>query len=586
MLFGDWGTSRLYVLGLCFFYARFASVYYMLAMSVLLVVVGWAYQIICRLYPDGGGVYTSARQRHPWLGVLGGLLLFADYTVTAAASVVDAFHYLRLPAPHLWAGGCLLSLGLLNLFGPRRSGSLAVGVAAVAILLTLVIAGAAAPAMSQAEVQRPQGGPLQWWMHFTFIVLAISGVETIANLTGLMVQPVERTSRWAILPVVCEIAWLNVLMCLAMQAIPLEILGDGDPTQAYTAHRDDMLRLLASYYVGPVFAAGASLIFAFVLVSAGNTALAGLVGIQYAMARDRELPPLFAGLNAYGMPVIPLLLATLIPVVVVLLVPDMAGLADLYAIGVVGAITINLLTTASNRHLAMARWERWGIGMLGAVMALMEVTIAWEKPHALLFVTLIVGGGFLLRAVRRSSHLQVWWQRYLQVWWHRYRPVLLPKIPTLIDTRADADAAAQRVPSQRPIARILVATRGSLRLLRFALEEARNRQAELFVLFVRPLAVIPMGVAAIPRAEEDEEAQLLFQQVCEAAAAAGVSVRPLYAVSSDVADAILEFAVTYGVDLLILGAPQRGRLWRLMKGDVIQQVAQYLPERITLLIHA
>jgi hypothetical protein len=45
-------------------------------------------------------------------------------------------------------------------------------------------------------------------------------------------------------------------------------------------------------------------------------------------------------------------------------------------------------------------------------------------------------------------------------------------------------------------------------------------------------------------------------------------------------------AVTYGVDLLILGAPQRGRLWRLMKGDVIQEVAQYLPERITLLIHA
>jgi hypothetical protein len=56
MLFGDWGTSRLYVLGMCFAHAHHASFWFMMAMSVLLMVVGWAYSIICRLYPDGGGV--------------------------------------------------------------------------------------------------------------------------------------------------------------------------------------------------------------------------------------------------------------------------------------------------------------------------------------------------------------------------------------------------------------------------------------------------------------------------------------------------------------------------------------------------
>ena len=60
MLFGDWGTSRLYVLGLAFYYAGHASFWFMLAMSFLLIAVGWAYQVICRLYPDGGGVYSSA----------------------------------------------------------------------------------------------------------------------------------------------------------------------------------------------------------------------------------------------------------------------------------------------------------------------------------------------------------------------------------------------------------------------------------------------------------------------------------------------------------------------------------------------
>ena len=97
MLFGDWGTSRLYVLGLAFYYAGHASFWFMLAMSVLLVAVGWAYQVICRLYPDGGGVYSSCRDRSQTLAVIGALLLCADYIVTAALSALDAFHYVHLP---------------------------------------------------------------------------------------------------------------------------------------------------------------------------------------------------------------------------------------------------------------------------------------------------------------------------------------------------------------------------------------------------------------------------------------------------------------------------------------------------------
>ncbi len=74
MLFGDWGTSRLYVLGLAFYYVGHASFWFMLAMSCLMAAVGWAYQVICRLYPDGGGVYSSARERSHTLAVVGALL--------------------------------------------------------------------------------------------------------------------------------------------------------------------------------------------------------------------------------------------------------------------------------------------------------------------------------------------------------------------------------------------------------------------------------------------------------------------------------------------------------------------------------
>src|SRR6476469_2448214 len=97
LLFGDWGTSRLYVLGLAFFFASRSSFWLICAMSVLILAVGWAYTHICRIYPDGGGVYTAAKSRSRTLAVIGALLLFADYTVTASLSALDAFHYYGLP---------------------------------------------------------------------------------------------------------------------------------------------------------------------------------------------------------------------------------------------------------------------------------------------------------------------------------------------------------------------------------------------------------------------------------------------------------------------------------------------------------
>jgi amino acid transporter len=198
MLFGDWGTSRLYVLGLAFYYTRHASLWYMLAMSLVLVAVGWSYQNICRIYPDGGGVYSSARHRSPTLAMIGGLLLCADYLVTAAISALDAFHYLNVGRPALFAVIAIIAIGAVNYLGPRRSGTLALIVALATVAFTLVIAGTSVGSLGHAQIARPEGSPLHWWVQFTSLILAISGVEAIANMTGLMVEPVEKTSAKSI----------------------------------------------------------------------------------------------------------------------------------------------------------------------------------------------------------------------------------------------------------------------------------------------------------------------------------------------------------------------------------------------------
>src|SRR5215208_5794731 len=100
LLFGDWGTSRLYVLGLAFLVAGRSSFWLIAAMSLLILAVGWAYTQICRIYQNGGGVYTAGRQRSALVGVIGALLLFADYTITASLSAVEAFHYFGLGKTH------------------------------------------------------------------------------------------------------------------------------------------------------------------------------------------------------------------------------------------------------------------------------------------------------------------------------------------------------------------------------------------------------------------------------------------------------------------------------------------------------
>ncbi len=589
MLFGDWGTSRLYVLGLAFFYTGRASIWFMLAMSGLLVAVGWAYSVICRLHPDGGGVYSSARERSQTLAVIGALLLCADYVVTASLSALDAFHYLHVPHPEVWAAVSILVIGWLNYFGPTKVGTLALFVAILTVILTLVMGGAAAPSLTRAQFESATGTPFEWWKQFTALILAISGVEAVANMTGIMVKPVARTARLSIWPVLIEIVIMNLVLTVAMHAVPLEVLGNGDPMAAQSAHRDDMLRVLAEYYIGPLFAGLASLVFALLLLSAVNTAVTDLVSIQFMMSRDRELPPVFGGLNTWGMPVLPLILGAIVPTIVLLAVPDVGHLAELYAIGVVGAVTVNLGSCCTNPKADLRALERAVMLVLSILLMVVWFTIAWEKPWALAFAMTIVTFGLIGRWTAHHRDLvRAWLLAPVPTLYGEPEPIPVPGagLPLIVAETPTVPLDHTPANSSHARERILVATRGNPKLIKYALEEAKTRNAELLVLFVRHVAVPTMGLSFRGDATADAEAQAMFAQFEAAAEAQGTPVRFLYAVAWDVAEAILEFAASYGVDTLLLGATQRGSLWRTMKGDVIQEVSEFLPERIRLLICA
>src|SRR5207248_3274164 len=346
-------------------------------MYVLTALVGANYIVICRLYPDGGGVYASVRHRSEVISIVGAFLLIADYLVTAAISALSAFQYLGVPHPEKFAAAAILMIGLLNLLGPRHTGGLAFLQSVPPLIVVVVLGLFSIPHIHEAigHLQPLHGGFWSNWGGFVGIVLALSGVEAIANATGVMkldpgstdTKPsVRKTSTRAILWVMIEVCIVTALLGLAMHALGGLQVANGDVNApGAEGVRDYLLRYMGESFVGGALGPGighafgiaVSIVFALLLLSAVNTAIVDLITIQFLMARDRELPNLFQCLNKWGVPSAGMMLATIVPMLLVLMVKDMAGLADLYGVGGVDDIATHLASTATDRQLAIKTWE-------------------------------------------------------------------------------------------------------------------------------------------------------------------------------------------------------------------------------------
>src|SRR5206468_5334361 len=179
LLYGDWGTSKAYVIGLAFLAAGFASLPIILAVCALTGLVGYNYIIICKHFPDGGGVYSSAREQSRVLAVLGALLLMADFIVTAAMSCWDAVSYFGVSREHLKLAtmGFILLIGFVNYFGPKHSGSFAVSLAIPMVLAVLAVVALSVPHLTLAHLEPPRASFGKNWVAFADVILALSGVE-------------------------------------------------------------------------------------------------------------------------------------------------------------------------------------------------------------------------------------------------------------------------------------------------------------------------------------------------------------------------------------------------------------------------
>jgi amino acid transporter len=590
----------LYVLGIAFFFAGRTSFWLILAMSALTLAVGWAYTHICRIYPDGGGVYTAAKHKSRLLAVIGALLLFADYTVTASLSALEAFHYFGLPlqrhehvqrlngvaltadqtvavmdageeldvhretpsseadallawdSPGLWAIVAVMLIGLFNLMGPKHTGAFAIFAAVGMVAITLFITAGALPHVEWSKLPQRIGRlnhrPGEIWLGFVAIVLALSGVEAIANLTGVMKKPVYATARRAIWVVALEVSVFNVLLALCMLAVfPL----DRD------LHFNDMIAYLSGHYIGRWAEWGVRILGGLLLLSATNTAITDMISVQYLMARDGELPPMMQALNRFGVPKVPAFVAGAVPALVLLFSHDLGSLAALYAIGVVGAVAINVSLCALHPRLRRS-YRKVPMGALSVLLLAIWVTLAFTKLHASAFVAVVMAVGLLARQVTRYAVGR------------RPKPSLLRQA---IVEQLPADAIAKR--------KLMIGTYGSEALAAAALELARKEGATLVVAFIREVSLsYKYDSESEFTIDSDPAAQRTFARFLELGHEFGVPILPYYDTGPDSAELMAEAAAINGVDRILIGTSRQGALYHAIKGHFQTRLEALLPPDI------
>src|SRR5436190_1599020 len=113
---------------------------------------------------------------------------------------------------------------MVNWLGARNAGRLALIIALVSIASSAVIGVLCIPFVGKglhtavATVPGVDTSAMRW-ESLVRIVLALSAVEAVANMTGLMKQPVARTAKKTISPVLAEVVILNIVFALALNAL-------------------------------------------------------------------------------------------------------------------------------------------------------------------------------------------------------------------------------------------------------------------------------------------------------------------------------------------------------------------------------
>src|SRR5206468_6967178 len=219
----------------------------------------------------------------------------------------------------------------------------------------------------------------------------------------------------------------------------------------------------------------------------------------------------------------------------------------------------------TDRKPTIKTWERTLMFATFIVMAAIEMSLLIDKPNARYFAVTILACGLILRGLVQERRMK------------KEAPLIPAIVPAQLprNEMGSVGGAAGEA--------ILCAVRGTGRTLDFALREARETGRRLYLLFVREQRFMTEQDTK-RKWQEDPEASEIFATAKNQAG----DHQPLfcYAVSESAAETIADIAATLGASRLILGAPRRNALVNILRGNLVREVSDLLPEEIDLLVYA
>ncbi|HCF86187.1 MAG TPA: hypothetical protein DEV72_13410, partial [Ktedonobacter sp.] len=361
VVFADIGTSVYYVPGILYGNVGSLAGFFVFLTMAVFVLLTLKYAEVTHRFPQGGGVVTVAAQAmNHWVGALGGMCILVDYFLTAAISCLSGILYFSVVIPAMGPFaleitiGTLVLLGLLNCIGISASAKVSLVGATIAFLsdialLVTIFTHLSFPAflaLFPSMFASHALTPIAILIGFAGSFLAFSGLESISQLSPVMKTPRKKVGGIALVLVVLTVGLTSPLLTmLSTLLLPKKVLED--PVLSA-----QVLSLLGGHWGSIALQTEVAVSASALLVFASNTAIIGAYYVFLALARMQFFPAFLLKRNTLrGTPHYSILLATAIPIIVLLLVRgNILILGDMYAFGLLGAFTLTCLGLDIVRH--------------------------------------------------------------------------------------------------------------------------------------------------------------------------------------------------------------------------------------------
>jgi amino acid transporter len=586
VVFADIGTSVYYVPGILYEQVGSLAATFVLMTGVAFIFLAAKYTDIAARYREGGGVVAVATDAFgPYAGAFGGMLITVDYFLTTSISSVSGFQYLDSLAPlgHWLLPAVIIGLvflGILNVVGIKESAGVTAAIAIAALIVDMVVLAVVAVQMTPADwhvitdelVKVRTLGLKDGLVGFGAAWLAFSGLESISQLSPAMKLPRQKTAKYAMILVVIAILLTSPLLTAFSTGLE----------RVNKENAERFISELSFVYGGLALKACVVVTASVLLLFAANTAIIGGYHVFMALARQHFLPQVLTRRShKLGTPIIAIAVTVIVPIIVILSTDgNMTLLGHMYAFGLLGAFSM------SSIGLDVVRWreKKRGLGFYVGILTTIMVMTAWvtniiTKPLATYF-----GGGITLFGMFIAVGMRRGW----------FKKVLVP-IPHL--SQRVAEQAAAQSPQCAKILTIdeaielqpvyhpqsLLAIRGGSNeplLARVVERYKETGESQLYLLFIDevPGLFYPAGMGP------SEEANEVLAKGSDFLEKHGVTAVPLWRLGHRAGETIAESCDELSVKNVLIGTSRRTPLWKLLRGSVVQDLSQSLPEGTQLVV--